>query len=806
MHILEKIKCYHCGQPCPSEEFRAGEKAFCCYGCKVIYEIINENDLCEYYEMSDHPGSTKVSDSGNGSNIFSYLDETAVRKRLLEFDSTEFGRVKFFVPAIHCSSCIWLLEHLERVRPGILKSQVDFGARTVTIDFDPAKVKLSALAGTLNSLGYSPVINLEGKEAHRRNSNQALVLRLAVAGFVFGNVMLFSFPEYLGLNDDASLREMFSWLNLVLAVPVLVYSASGYIVSTFKSLRQRQLNIDVPITFGLFALFFRSSWDIITATGPGYLDSFTGLVFFLLIGKWFQEKTYESLSFERDYKSYFPLAVQKHTEDGWKAIVVYDLKRGDRIRIRNQEIVPSDCILANTEAQIDYSFVSGEARPVKAVRGSTVFAGGRIVGSPVELVVDKPVSQSHLTSLWNDDVFRKNEESNYRKVIDRFARAFTWIVMVIALVTGIVWYIIQPQEMWLVFTSVLMVACPCALALAAPFTYGSMLRVFGRHNFYLKNADVIERIGDIDAVVFDKTGTVTHGKSPEIRFEGVLSDEERTAIKLLTGYSTHPLSALIGKSIDLPVANATVSNYRENVGKGIEGNVAGRHYRIGSANFTNFTGSVIGASTPVFVSVDETLKGYFLVKISIRLNMKEMLARLGNLCAGLLSGDNVSDRGQMRRLFAPSVPLLFSQQPSDKMSFIKELQSLGKRVLMVGDGLNDAGALKQADVGIAVTDDTGLFTPACDAIITGDQLQHLDKFIALSRSASRILKWSFGISFFYNAIALGFAVTGHLSPLVAAILMPVSSVSVVSFSSLAVRVVTRRQFSMKTQDDQSKSN
>ncbi|HWA32730.1 MAG TPA: HAD-IC family P-type ATPase, partial [Cyclobacteriaceae bacterium] len=551
-----------------------------------------------------------------------------------------------------------------------------------------------------------------------------------------------------------------------------------------------------PIAFGLAALFSRSAFDIITATGPGYLDSFTGLVFFLLIGKWFQNRTYESLSFERDYKSYFPLAIQRFSADGFVPVLAYDLRKGDRIRVRNLEIVPADSILADQAATVDYSFVSGESRPVSAVKGSTIYAGGKIIGPPVELIVEKPMSQSHLTNLWNDDVFRKKNESAYKKVIDTFARRFTWIVMAIAIVTAVVWQAIAPESMWMVLTSVLMVACPCALALAAPFTYGSMLRVFGQHQFYLKNADVIERLASVNAVVFDKTGTVTHGRSPEIRFEGDLSAEELINVKLLTSYSTHPLSTLIGKSI-AGNSTATVTGFVESPGKGLEGNINGLFYRIGSAKFTDFKGQLVGMSTPVFVSIAGRVRGYFLVKTSVRLNMKQMLDRLGKTCVAMLSGDNSGDRTQMRKVFPARVALLFNQQPVDKMEFIKNLQGHGTNVLMVGDGLNDAGALKQADVGLAVSDDAGLFTPGCDGIIQGSRLQDLDHFVTLAKKTTTILKLAFTISFLYNTIALAFAVTGHLTPLVAAVLMPMSSISVVGFSALSVKWAAYKMFGNK---------
>lgn len=786
--VVTEVKCYHCAQTC-EETLWADDKPFCCYGCKTVYEILSANDLCEYYSIDKNPGIqlTKLSDD----DAFAYLDEPAIRKKVVEFDSGDFSRVRFYIPAIHCASCIWLLEHLERLSKGIVKSEVHFTRKTVTIDFNPKIISLGKVASLLAQLGYAPQINLE-KEVQRRSLNASLVTKLAVAGFCFGNVMLFSFPEYLGLDhNDKVLMKIFSWLNVALSVPVFFYSASDYFKAAAKSFQQRQINIDVPIALGLLALFARSLYDIITATGPGYLDSFAGLVFFLLIGRWFQSKTYESLAFDRDFKSYFPLAVHKLKNDEWKPVVIYDLKKGDSIRVRNMEVVPADSILTDDFAFIDYSFVTGEAKPVKAVQGDVVYAGGRLIGQPVVLVVEKKTDQSHLTSLWNSDAFRKVRESIYKKIIDRAARIFTWVVMGIAIITAIYWYITSPSQMWLVVTAVLMVACPCALALAAPFTYGSMLRVFGRHHLYLKNADVIERLASVDSIVFDKTGTVTTGHSPEVTFNGELTDEETGWIKVLTSYSTHPLSNLITKSIQRK-SSVDVSDFIEFPGKGIEARIDNNIIRIGSPSFAGGIHSNDSNSSRVFVSINGVVRGYYAVRTSVRKNIKNMLDRLGKRCAALLSGDNEADRAQMAALFQPSVQLKFSQTPHDKLNFVHQLQQQGKSVLMVGDGLNDSGALQQSDVGIAVADDTGVFTPACDGILQGDKVNVLDKFIRLAKSSTVILKTAFAISFLYNAIALGFAVTGHLTPLVAAILMPISSISVVSFSTVAVNLAAKK--------------
>ncbi len=783
------VTCFHCGETC-NDILWLADRPFCCFGCKTVYEILQANNLCEYYSLDSRPG---VSQRDADHASFLYLDEPGIRKRMLHFDSPDFCRVSFFIPVIHCVSCIWLLESLSRLSPGVLKSEVNFGRKTVSIDFDPRKVKLSALAGVLTSVGYTPRINLDTESSKKPAVNRSLVLQLAVAAFCFGNVMLFSFPEYLGIDrTDETLTRVFAWLNLGLSIPVLLFSASGYFYSAINSFRQRQINIDVPIAIGLLALFGRSVYDVITSTGPGYLDSFTGLVFFLLIGRWFQQKTYDSLAFDRDFRSYFPLAVNVVQGNELRPVLLYDLKPGHVVRIRNMEIIPADAVLLDNYAFVDYSFVTGESRPIRVAQGESVYAGGRLIGQPVTLGVEKKTAQSQLTSLWNNDIFRKGRESRYRKRIDRVAKVFTWTVLAISVVTAIVWQVIDPGRMWLVVTSALMVACPCALALAAPFTYGNTLRMFGRHSLYLKNADVVEQLASIDAVIFDKTGTITHGGRPEVTFIGTATDLELAAAKLLTSASTHPLSIMVNKAIDVKSA-ATMSYFKEIPSKGIQAMIGGRFVQIGSAEFVGYGDDIDDSASRVFLAINDEVRGYFKIRTQVRKNMKGMLDRLGEKSVALLSGDNEAERRAMSALFNPTVQLLFNQDAHDKLAFVQSLQREGKRVLMIGDGLNDSGALRQSDVGLAVTDDTGVFTPGCDGILKGEKMGSLDRFLDLARSATLILKIAFGISFFYNVVALSIAVSGHLTPLAAAVLMPVSSISVVGFSTFAVNHVARKK-------------
>jgi P-type Cu+ transporter len=788
---LTGTTCCHCGSPCDECTITSGLNSFCCNGCKLVYEILDGKNLCEYYELDKAAG---ISLRHVREESFAYLDDSQIAEKLLSISTGSFSRVVFYVPSIHCISCIWLLENMQRLNDGVIKSEVNFGRKLVTIDFRPAKVSLGSIARLLASLGYAPSISMEGPET-TSPTDLTLIAKIGVAGFCFSNIMLLSFPEYLGLDEsDQHLKLVFSYLNLFLTLPVIAFSGRDYFIAAWKSYAQKQINIDVPIAVGLAALFLRSGYDILSHTGPGYLDSLSGLVFFLLIGRWFQSKTYDSLAFDRDYKSYFPLTISRKINGTWRPVPVSDLQIGDAIRVRNMEIIPADSYLTSPEAYIDYSFVTGESKPAYATKGDFIYGGGRLIGQLTEFIVDKKISQGHLTSLWNSELFHKKEESKYRKIIDKTAQKFTWGVIGLSFGAGLYWWLFAPSQMWLVFTSVLMVACPCALALAAPFTLGSMMRVFGRNGLYLKNADVIERLAAVDTVVFDKTGTVTHG-ALEIKFIGTLTPEELGWVKSLSNSSIHPLSQLISRSIAIE-SFSPLTRFSEIPSKGITGVFEGHLLKLGAPSFVGFGGQ--GSKSKVYISIDGIVRGHFQIETTIRSGIRALLNSLSrNVRIFLLSGDHGSEEKRMKSIFPADAELCFNQTPLDKMNFVSDLQQKGLRVMMLGDGLNDSGALKQSDVGIAIADDTGVFTPASDGILKGNKLQSLDHFIALSKSAMIILKAAFGISFLYNFIALGFAVTGHLSPLIAAILMPVSSMSVVGFSVLAVNGVSRNQFKKK---------
>jgi Cu+-exporting ATPase len=795
------IACHHCGENCDGE-IRHEDKAFCCEGCRQVYLLLEENGMCAYYDFDKNPGIQVKGRFSNGR--FDYLDDPTVTSKLVRFTDGKQSHVLFHLPSMHCASCIWLLEHLPRIQQGIIQSRANFQRKEVLIIFDPSVTGLKKIVELLAFIGYEPHISLQdAAEKTTRKVERGHIHRIGVAGFCFGNIMMLSFPEYFSGGEIGAegLKSVFEWLNLALSLPVIIFSASEIFISAWKGLRQQWLNIDAPIALAIIVTFGRSVYEILSQTGPGYLDSMSGIVFFMLIGRWFQHMTYDSFSFDRDYRSYFPLGVTRINDDVEEDVPVSRLEKNDHIRIRNQELVPADAVLLSDSASIDYSFVSGEHTPVAKRKGELIYAGARQCGPAIELEVVKPASGSHITELWNNEVFQ-HDKHVHKSFIHPWSRYFTYVLFSIALISAIYWQLNDPSKVWHVITSILIVACPCSLLLSATFTNGNMVRIFGRNRMYLKNASVIESIGKADTIVLDKTGTLTHSRTSRISFEGTAPNEkEQIYIAALARQSSHPLSRLLAADLDKKEGKAKlpVSDFKEHPGIGVEGIVDGVHIKLGSAAFVSRDGNSTEATvnnegSRIHVSLDGRHPGSYNISNDYRAGLPGMANDLRHLNFGLfvLSGDNDLERENLSRIFGPDIRMRFKTDPQEKLQQIRDLQSTGKKVIMLGDGLNDAGALRQSDVGIAVSDHTGMFSPASDAILEGDQMSKLGSLVRFARLGKSIVAASFVLSILYNFVGLGFAVQGGLSPLVAAILMPASSISIVVFVTLLSTFTAKR--------------
>jgi P-type Cu+ transporter len=393
--------------------------------------------------------------------------------------------------------------------------------------------------------------------------------------------------------------------------------------------------------------------------------------------------------------------------------------------------------------------------------------------------VIKEVAQSYLTSLWN----RQEETDTHaedRSFVHLLSRYFTWIVFGIAILAAAYWYFHDPSKIAPAVTAVLIVACPCALLLSNTFTNANILRRLGRNQLYLRNAQVIEDIASADCIVFDKTGTLTSGRYQDIQYEGApLSRQLKKSIGALAAQSTHPLSKAIASWAG-GAESASILAYREIPGKGIEGIVSGDLISLGSASFvTHADEKGEDTGSQVFLSVEEEVLGKFIFRNHYRSKLPELISHLSkNYQLAVLSGDNAGEKTYLSSLLGPEAILLFNQQPADKLEAIRILQAQGRKVMMIGDGLNDAGALRQADIGMAVSENNNNFTPASDAILAADKLPALYRYIRLCKANKSVIVIAFGISILYNIIGLFFAVQGVLSPIIAAILMPCSSISI----------------------------
>ena len=766
--------CFHCGSPCEEDKKIQDEKQFCCSGCLAVHSILTQNEMGKYYNLEQFPGVKKQKKS-----FFDFADNEELALKFIDYKNEELTKVSIKIPAIHCSSCIWLLENLSLLNPGILSTRVNFQEQKASISFAHKDVSLKEVFELLDKIGYTPDLGIGNSESVEAKNSSKIIKQLAFAGFAFGNIMLFSFPEYFGFitSEDHSYGTVFSYLNLLIAIPVVAYSGRDYLKTAYESLKAKALHIYVPVSIGIMALFLWSTYEVVSGNGAGYFDSLAGLIFFLLIGKWIQEFTNRKLIFNRKYESYFPLSVQLLSGKNEETVPLHSLQEGDRIKVRKGELIPADGHLFRGIGQIDYSFVTGESIPEHKELGEKVYAGGRQLSESIEIEVLNKVKESKLISLWNNQE-GKEVEFEAKNLITKTSKVFTITLLFVALLTFLFWVSFDFKKAIFATVSVLIVACPCALALAYPFATGTAKRLLARGNYYLKNADVIERLSKTKKIVFDKTGTLSKVMDYEPVYVGkTLTPLEQSTIKSLAVLSDHPYSKSIAKY--WPQAKALeIDSFKEIPGKGIEGWVNDTWIKLGSESYVFNDEYGSKKEHNVYISINNVYCGAFDFKSNYYPFVKPLIKELKKsnklyLC----TGDSTREKEFLKSEYGFDA-MKFKAEPMDKVAYINELND-NKDTLYLGDGLNDAGALIQSNVGIAVTKSLIHFTPASDVIIQNEQLKMLPNVLAYSNRVMKVVKLGILVSALYNVVGLYFAVQGILSPIIAAILMPISSITTV---------------------------
>ena len=776
-----KTACYHCGDICTHKNYVQDDKYFCCSGCLAVYNILSKNELCTYYNLNRAPGITQKTKAGKDK--FNFLDDETIASQLINYSDGRKQNILFYLPQIHCSSCLWLLENLPALDEGIISSRVNFTGKEVLIVFDKNKISLRHVVELLAAIGYEPHISLDNISAQKAGKlNRSRWYKLGIAGFCFANIMMMSLPAYFANGEKIGngLDTLFAIIIIILSIPVFFYSASEFFRNAWYGIKNKYLNIDAPVALALIITYARSLYEIFSGTGNGYMDSMSGIVFFMLIGRWLQNRTNTAISFDRDYKSFFPVAVNKISGDKIISATLNTLKPNDVILVQKDGLVPADCILSKGKGVIDYSFVSGESMPVYISPGEMVYAGGRQTGSGIELLVIKEVSQSYLTALWNKNIFTKEEKPS-GNVYDLIGKYFTYAVLLTGFIAGAYWYSRGMHDlMWNAFTTVLIVACPCALLLSSNYTKGNILRILGINKLYLRGHEVIDRMSEINAIVFDKTGTLTRSNKSSVTYSGkTMDDEIKYCLASLLGQSQHPVARSVYAYLNVKEAGMPDS-FKETEAAGIECWIHEHHIKAGSASFAGGGNKTSAPGSSLHIMVDGIYFGMFSISNIYRNHIPALLKKLrSKYSLSILSGDNDAEYKNLSAMVGSSGNIFFNRKPGEKLEYIQSLQQQHKKTMVVGDGLNDAIAIKQSDIGIAVADGNSFFTPACDGIIDASALHRLDTMIAFAAGSRKVIIFSFTVSAVYNLIGLWFAVHGTLSPVIAAILMPCSSVTII---------------------------
>jgi len=799
--------CFHCGLPLPpdqnfSAEMDGSQRHFCCFGCQSVCQAIYDAGLEGFYQRT--PEGTLLGPPPEPPKDAALFDLDEVQEEFTH-ELGETREIHLLVEGIHCAACVWLIERTLGRLPGVVSAQVNLSGKRLLLRWDNSQIKLSEIINRLGQIGYAAVpFDPEAAEGTIKKQNRALLFRMAFAGFTMMNLLWISIALYAGADtaDEGQFLSLFQWLGFALATPTLFYSGWPFLKGAWSGLRNLHLTMDLPIAIGASTTYLYSVYITVsdTAVGEVYFDTVVNFMFVILVGRYLEAMSKRhAVAATQRLMDLQPRVATVLNEGEEKITPIRSVKAEQLVLIKAGTKIPVDGIIIEGRSTVDESMLSGESEPLEKSAGATVSAGTMNLSSAITVRVTGTLKNTALGRIIALVEEAQASKAPIQCTADRIVPWFVLITLILASVTFAWWYSTAFELALMAATSVLIITCPCAFGLATPMAIAVASGQGARHGILVKNGEVLETMSQISHVVFDKTGTLTSGKMRLRQAIPASWLDERDLLRtaaIAERYSEHNIArAIIEAATERTLVEpGEVPEQFENMpGNGILARVENRQIALGTAPWLaqqsvtlpeDFSATITAleedAASCVHVAIDGRYAGLLAISDELRPDAKTLVSNLrqAGIRMTLLSGD----RQRVAEAVATrlgGMEVIAEVLPQDKDRVIRELQEQGEWVAMVGDGVNDAPALIRANVGIAVGSGTDVSVESADIVLMSDELDKVRLATALSRRALRTIRQNIGISFTYNIIMVPLAMMAFITPLVAAISMPISSLLVI---------------------------
>lgn len=808
-------QCYHCGQEIAQKEridkvIKGHERSFCCHGCASVCEVIHNSGLESFYKLS--PDTQRPVAPVQLSHTSDFFDYDEVQSQFVK-DLGQVRQITLMSDAIHCAACIWLIEHSLAKIDGILYANVNFTNKQIKVRWDNSKIQLSQILQRLNQIGYDArPYDAEQSEQAYRKANRDLLYRLGFAGFAVMNAMWFSVALYTGASEDAEYRSYFYFVLFLLASVTLIYSAQPFLKGALQSLKAKTVGMDVSISLGLLITYGYSTWVMLQPdqVGQAFFATVIDLTFLLLIGRYLEAiSKNKALDSTRRLMELQPKMARQYIEGVEQVVPVRLLKAGDRVWVKPGDKIPVDGQVVEGESQVNESMLSGESREVFKQLGQNVSAGTLNLDGSLTIEVEATLDNTRLARIIHLVEDAQGSKATIQCTAEKIMPWFVSATLTLATLAFMFWWWKADIETAIMAgTAVLIITCPCALGLATPMAMAVAAGVSARNGILVKNSVVLEMLNEVDHFVFDKTGTLTKGQMQwvdEVWAPGLVVEDWLTRIAKIEQKSEHSLARAIVKTMDTRQPNwqsaeLNIQEFKAEPGRGVSATIDQDKVRIGTGAWlkqfditlpdemllTEQQQAILGRSS-VWVANNQSVIGVLFIEDELRADAKVLIERLQarGKQVTLLSGD----RQQVANAVAQQLGgmnVIAEVLPEDKSQVIVNLQKQGQKVAMVGDGINDAPALSRAHVGFALGAGTDVSMDSADIILLNNELLAIDHSLALSARTLKTIKQNIGLSITYNIIMVPLAMAAMLTPLIASITMPLSSLAVI-FNAMRIR-------------------